>query len=131
MPLLFRLCYFSLKPSLLISLLVAISVTRLAIYWTLGKFSKPLATIKLAKSPTFLGNFCKSVEICHFSSEIIFGQLLETFGDFFSGHTGCDRQFQFQMQSFYWRPKRGTKPLWLVAVWPFGHIKYLALNLQH
>ena len=35
-----------------------------------------LATINLSKSPTFLGNFCKDVKINHFSSEIIFGQLL-------------------------------------------------------
>ena len=27
------------------------------IYWTLGNFLKPLATINLSKSPTFLGNF--------------------------------------------------------------------------
>ena len=54
-----------------------------AIYWTLGKFLKPLATINLPKSPTFLGNFCKRVKIYHFSSEIIFGQLLQIFGDFY------------------------------------------------
>ena len=30
-----------------------------AIYWTLGNFLKPLATINLPKSPPFLGNFCK------------------------------------------------------------------------
>ena len=53
-----------------------------AIYWTLGNFSKPVATISLPKSPTFLGNFCKGVKIFHFSSEIIFGQLLQSFGDF-------------------------------------------------
>ena len=47
-----------------------------AIYWTLGNFLKPLATINLPKSPTFSGNFCKGVKIYHFSSEIIFGQLL-------------------------------------------------------
>ena len=43
-----------------------------AIYLTLGNFVKPLATINLPKSPTFLGNFCKGVKIYHFSSEIIF-----------------------------------------------------------
>jgi len=48
----------------------------LAIYWTLGNFLKPLATINLPKSPTFLGNFCKGVKIYHFSSEISFGLLL-------------------------------------------------------
>ena len=52
------------------------SVTWLAIYFTLGNFSKPVALIILPKSPTFLGNFCKGVEIFHFSSEIIFGQPL-------------------------------------------------------
>ena len=47
-----------------------------AIYWTLGEFLKPLATINLPKSPTFLGNFYEGVKIYHFSSEIIFRQLL-------------------------------------------------------
>ena len=47
-----------------------------AIYWTLGNFLKPLATIDLPKFPTFLGIFCKGVKIYHLSSEIIFGQLL-------------------------------------------------------
>ena len=47
-----------------------------AIYWTLGNFLKPLATINLPKSPTFLGNFCKFVKKIHFAREIIFGQLL-------------------------------------------------------
>ena len=37
----------------------------------------------LSKSPTFLGNFCKGVKIHHFSSDIIFRQLLYTFGNFF------------------------------------------------
>ena len=43
---------------------------------TLGKFLEPLATIDSPKSPTFLGTFCKDVKIYHFSSEVIFGQLL-------------------------------------------------------
>ena len=33
--------------------------------------------------PTFLGNFCKGVKIYHFHSEIIFRQLLKTFGNFY------------------------------------------------
>ena len=37
----------------------------------------------LSKSPTFLGNFCKGVKIYHFSSEIIFGQLLWHLAIFF------------------------------------------------
>ena len=54
-----------------------------AIFCTLGNFFKPLATIILPKSLTFLGNFCKGIKIYHFSSEIIVGQLLQTFGDFY------------------------------------------------
>ena len=45
-----------------------------------------LATINLPKSLTFLRNFCKGVKIYHFSSKIIFGQVLLTFGDFFWSH---------------------------------------------
>ena len=33
---------------------------------------------------TYLRQFLKGVEIFHFTSEIIFGQLLQTFGDFLS-----------------------------------------------
>ena len=66
------------------SRLKAISTT--STDWTLGNFLKPLATINLPKSSTFLCNFSKGVKIYHVSSEIIFGQLLQTFGD--SGHTG-------------------------------------------
>jgi len=54
----------------------------LAIYWTLGNFLKPLAPINLPKSPTVLVNLCVGAKIFNFSSEIIFGQLLWTFGDF-------------------------------------------------
>ena len=54
-----------------------------AIFWNLGNFLRPLATINLPESPKFLGNFCKGVKINHFSCEIIFGQLLWTFGDFY------------------------------------------------
>ena len=54
-----------------------------AIYWTLGNFSKPLASINMPKSFTFLGNFCWGVKSYHFSCEIIFGQLLWIFGNLF------------------------------------------------
>ena len=47
-----------------------------AIFCTLANISKPLATINLPKSLTFLGKFCKGVKIYHSSNEIIFGQLL-------------------------------------------------------
>ena len=52
------------------------SVTRLGDLLDFGTFLKPLATINLSKSPTFLGNFCEGVKIYHFSSEINFRQLL-------------------------------------------------------
>ena len=58
-----------------------------AIYWTLGYFLKPLAKINLPKSLTFIGNFCKGVEMYHFSIEIIFRQLLIDIWQYFSGHT--------------------------------------------
>ena len=57
-------------------------MTRFGDLLDFGQLLKPLATINLPKSPTVLGNFCVGVKIYHFSSEIIFGQLLWTFGDF-------------------------------------------------
>ena len=58
----------------------------LAIYGILGKFLKPLATINYAKSPTFLGNFCKSVKIYLFSSEIILGNFYRHLAIFIWSH---------------------------------------------
>ena len=49
------------------------SVTR---FGDLLDFGQPFKAFGNNKSPTFLGNFCKGVKIIHFSSEIIFGQLL-------------------------------------------------------
>ena len=57
-------------------LVVGISVT-------LGNFLKPLATIYLPKSPTFLGNFWRGVNIYHLGN---FYRHLAIF----SGHTGVD-----------------------------------------
>ena len=56
-------------------------MTRLGDLLDFGEHFKPLVTINLPKSSTFLGIFCKGVKIYHFSSEIIFGQLLQTFGN--------------------------------------------------
>ena len=72
------------------------------IYWTLGLYSKPFATINLPKSPTFLGNFCKGVQIFNFSSNIIFGQLLWTFVDFYWSHCS-EAIFPFLKDYFSWR----------------------------
>ena len=61
-------------------------MTSLAIYLTLGNFSKPMATVSLPKSTTFLGNFCKVSK----SLIYLLKSFLATFIDiwrFFSGHT--------------------------------------------
>ena len=67
------------------------------IFCTLCNFLKPLATINLLKSFTFFGNFCKVVKIFHFSSEISFGQLLQTFGKFLSGQTNGEHNDAYSM----------------------------------
>ena len=59
-------------------------MTRLGDFLTLDKFLKPLATINLPKSPTFLGNFCKGVKIYNFWATLI------DIWRFFSGHTASD-----------------------------------------
>ena len=56
-----------------------------AIYYTLGNFSKPVATNILPKLSTFLGSLSKVVKIFHFSIENQFGRLLYTFGDILLG----------------------------------------------
>ena len=62
---------------------VMTSVTRLGNLLDFGQLFKAFGNNYLPKSPTFLGNFCKGVKIYPFSSEIIFGKLLQTFGDIF------------------------------------------------
>ena len=59
-----------------IGLWLIFSVTSLGDILDFGNFLKPLATINLSKSLTFLGNFCKGVKVIYFSCETIFGQLL-------------------------------------------------------
>ena len=54
-------------------------MTRLSDIFDFGQLLKPLATINLAKSPVFLGNFVKGVKIFNFSCEIIW--------QLFTGHT--------------------------------------------
>ena len=58
-------------------------MTRLGNLLDFGPRLKAFGNNYLPKSPTFLVNFCKCVKIFHFSSEIIFGQLLKTFDNFF------------------------------------------------
>ena len=56
------------------------SMTRLGDLLDFGQLFKACGDKFLPKLPTLLCNFCKGVEIFHFSCEIIFGQLLYTFG---------------------------------------------------
>ena len=58
-------------------------MTRFGNFLHFGQLLKLFATMNLPKSPTFLGNFSKGAKIIDFSNEIIFGQLLLTFGDFY------------------------------------------------
>ena len=60
----------------------ASSVTRWGDLLDFGQLFKALTMINLPKSPTFLGNFFNGAKIFKFSSQIIFGQILQTFGDF-------------------------------------------------
>ena len=68
-------------------------------FFTLGNNSKPVATIILPKLHSLLGNFCKGVKIIHFSSEIILGQLLKTFGNFIWPLSLATRGHYIRMQS--------------------------------
>ena len=49
-------------------------------------FIKPLATINLSKSPTFLGNFCKGVKIYHFIVKSFLGNFYRYLAIFFWSH---------------------------------------------
>ena len=75
---------------------IIFSVTRSGDLLDFGKLLKSLATINLPKSPKFLGNFRKGVKIYHFSSEIMFRQLLQTFGNFFLVTLTLVLLFQFR-----------------------------------
>ena len=66
----------------LIRAVITTSVTRFGNLLDFGQLLKPLAIINSPKSPTVFGNFCVGAKIFIFSCEIIFGQLLWTFGDF-------------------------------------------------
>ena len=55
---------------------IAYSVTRLGDLLHFWQSFKAFGNNKFAQISYILGNFCKGVKIIHFSSEIIFGQLL-------------------------------------------------------
>ena len=58
------------------------SVTRLGDLLHFGQLFKACGNNYFAHITHILIQFCKVVEIFHFNSEIIFGQLLQTFGEF-------------------------------------------------
>jgi len=58
------------------------SVTRLGDLLDFGQLFKAFGNNKFAQISHILRHFCKVVKIYLFSSEIILGQLLQTFGDF-------------------------------------------------
>ena len=88
-----------------------------AIFWTLGNFSKPLATINLPKSPTFLGNFCKGVKIYHFWATFI------DIWRFFSGHTGKDPNMPFKLSRL--------NRLWMKREWRWCTAQLSTYTIQH
>jgi len=58
-------------------------MTRLGDLLHFGQLFKACDNNYFAQIAHILGNFCIAVYIFHFSIEIIFGELLSTFGDFF------------------------------------------------
>ena len=52
------------------------SVARLGDLFHFGQLFKACDNNYFAQNAPFLGNFCKGVKIFHFSSKILFGQLL-------------------------------------------------------
>ena len=99
------------------------------IYWTLGKFLKPFATINLPKSPTFLAIFVRVSKIYHFSIDIIFGQLLQTFGDFFLvtlSTLESIKTYIWVPRSFKIMQKLATE-FWPFQAYFFGFLVVLAL----
>ena len=59
------------------------SGTRLGDLLQFGQLFEACANNYFAQIVHILGNFCKGVKVFNSSSEIIFGQLLKTFGNFF------------------------------------------------
>ena len=90
------------------------SVTRLGDLLHFGQLSKACGSNYFAQIAHILGNFCKCVKMFHFYCEIIFGQLLYTFGDFLlvtldmSTHNTLvvagDRTQGFSNDIAYWLP---------------------------
>ena len=61
-------------------------MTRLGHLLHFGQLFKACGNNYFAQIAHILGNFCEGFKIFHFSSGIIFGQLLQSFGDFYWSH---------------------------------------------
>ena len=93
------------------------------IYWTLGKFFKPLATINLLKSPTFLRNFCKGVKINHFIVKSFLATFMDTW-QFFSGHAVVEQRII--MLPKCWATQLYTLQICFFIFWPnFVYFNFL------
>ena len=84
-----------------------------AIYWTCGNFSKPVATVNLSKSTTFLGNLCKGVKILNFSSEIILGNFYRHLVTFYWSHCLITKNtnLSIQISPSFWNQKLKIRTL--------------------
>ena len=104
----------------------------LAIYYTLGNFSKPGQQVFCQNGQHIFGNFCKGVKIIYFTREILFGQLLQTFGDFLIGHTDYKLVLQHWRRSVS-RPKIVTSWEWetILKVEIQSSSFFVAVSLSH
>ena len=112
-----------------------------AIYWTLGNFFKPLATINLPQSPTFLGNFCKGVKSIIFLVKSFLGNFDRHLAIFVWSHwrklsevsCWCQISFKLKQKSLRWSALQATSwtnfrvaQLWLRRNKPFWSAVFVA-----
>ena len=90
--------------------LIETSLTRLGDLLDFGFGQLFKAFVNLPKSLTCLDNFCIGVKSYHFSTEIIFRQLLLTFGDFFLVTL---ESIKISLLYFYW----------IIVFFTFGMLK--------
>ena len=69
-------------------------MTRLGDLFDFGQLLKSLVALNLPILPTLLGNSCKGVKICNFSSEIVLGNFYRHLA-IFSGHTASYASISF------------------------------------
>ena len=78
----------------------------------IGRFITLWGTFQLfcPNCQTILGHFCKFVKIFHFTSKILFGRLLWTFGDFLLSHCWCLMKNVSLLWAHGYPIKKGCKP---------------------